>query len=41
MTSNAKKKKKKIESPETQKDEVIVFQTNKQVVNEDLYKISY
>ena len=28
MTSNAKKKK-KIESPETQKDEVIVFQTNK------------
>ena len=31
MTSNKKKKKKKkkIESPETQKDEVIVFQTNK------------
>ena len=29
MTSNAKKKKKKkIESPETQKDELIVFQTN-------------
>ena len=28
MTSNAKKKKKKIETPETQKDELIVFQTN-------------
>ena len=36
-----KKKKEKIETPETQKDELIVFQTNEQVVNEDLYKISH